>query len=191
MKDVQAIHNYNDESQGRHDYLALPIQVGRHRTQALLDTGAVRNFVSSSFVKKAFIKTQKKEIAYELTTATGQSIARDGINKETVPLRIAIGPHQETISFDVLEMATHDFILGMLWLRRNNPTVDWRAKQLRFPRGLIVKAWEPKSTLNGTLDERTNYRYQGMYAMEASQKGRPITIARSNSDRRESLCTKS
>ena len=80
----------------------------------MLDIGIVRNFVLSSFVKRAFIKIQKKKIAYELTTATGQNITRDGINKETVPLRIAIGPHQETISFDVLEMATHDFILGML-----------------------------------------------------------------------------
>ena len=37
-------------------------------------------------------------------------------------------------------MATYDIILGMPWLRKNNPVIDWRTKQLRFKRGLIIKA---------------------------------------------------
>ena len=32
-------------------YIALPITIGRHQTAALLDTGAVRNFISSRFVR--------------------------------------------------------------------------------------------------------------------------------------------
>jgi len=153
-------------------YIALPITVGRHQTAALLDTGAVRNFVSSSFVKRAHIKTKNKDEVYELVTANGQQMTTHGITKETVPLRIAMQQHNETITFDVLEMATHDFILGISWLQRHNPTVDWKAKQLRFKNGLLVKAWIPGKSRDGVTDERTRRVCQGMHTMWASNKGR-------------------
>ena len=56
-------------------------------------------------------------------------------------------------------MATYDIILGMPWLRKNNPIINWRAKQLRFEGGLVIKAWEPGKPLDIVTDKKTKTRY--------------------------------
>ena len=56
-------------------------------------------------------------------------------------------------------MATYNIILGMPQLKKNNPVVDWRAKQLRFKRGLIIKAQEPGKLLDIITDKKTKTKY--------------------------------
>lgn len=153
-------------------YIALSVIVKGCRATALLDTGAMTNFISSNLVNKANIWTKRKHNPYELVTATGGTVAQEGITRETVPTKIAIQQHNETLTFDVLGMATHDFILGMPWLKKHNPVVDWRAKQLRFQDGLIVKAYVPGRFQTGIQDERTHGRHQGMCFLAASKQGR-------------------
>ena len=63
------------------------------------------------------------------------------------------------MKFNILGMAIYDIILGMPWLRKNNPIIDWRTKQLKFEKGLIIKAWEPGKLLDIITDKKTKTKY--------------------------------
>jgi hypothetical protein len=159
------------EQAGYETYIAIPLQVNGRRTVALLDTGATANFISKSFAGKTRISLQKKKQSYQLTVANGEGMPNSkGITYETTPIRITIQQHNEVLKFDVLEMATHDFILGMPWLKMNNPIIDWNKKTLKMKGGSIVRAWQPTRIRDGPVDEETWNMYQGMHIIQAPNK---------------------
>ena len=46
----------------------------------------------------------------------------------SVPMKLS--KHHEDIDLDVFGMATHDIILGLPWLRKHNPKIDWVKRTL-------------------------------------------------------------
>ena len=56
-------------------------------------------------------------------------------------------------------IAIYDIILGMPWLRKNNLVINWRAKQLKFEGGLVIKVWEPGKLLDIITDKKTKTKY--------------------------------
>ena len=56
-------------------------------------------------------------------------------------------------------MATYDIILGMFWLKKNNPIINQRAKQLKFEGGLIIRAQEPGKLLDIVTDKKIKIKY--------------------------------
>ena len=44
-------------------------------------------------------------------------------------------------------------------LKKNNPIINWRAKQLRFEKGLIVKILKPGKLLNIITDKKIEIKY--------------------------------
>ena len=58
----------------------------------------------------------------------GEAISSNNgmVTQETVPLTmVTLRGHMEQIQFDVINMENHAMILGMPWLKRHNPRVDW------------------------------------------------------------------
>ena len=97
--------------------------VDGHRTIALIDSGADGNFASESFVKSQGIATRsRREGTYKLTVADGSPLPK--VERETIPLLLAIQQHYEEIVLDVIDMASHDIVLGMPWLRKHNLVID-------------------------------------------------------------------
>ena len=43
-----------------------------------------------------------------------------------------IGSHREQIRFEVANLKKHEAILGMPWLKKHNPTINWDKKQISF-----------------------------------------------------------
>ena len=52
---------------------------------------------------------------------------------------IKIGEHKENVDFSILALNEYDAILGMPWLEKNNPSVDFRKRtiELDSSRGII------------------------------------------------------
>jgi hypothetical protein len=42
------------------------------------------------------------------------------------------GPHHESSSFDVCRIGHYPIVLGIPWLRRHNPTIDWQRNAIAF-----------------------------------------------------------
>ena len=50
----------------------------------------------------------------------------------TISLRLALGNHVEIITAYVIEKCKYDLILGLPWLERHAPYVDWNEHSLTF-----------------------------------------------------------
>ena len=42
------------------------------------------------------------------------------------------GGHTELIQFDVIELGDHQIILGILWIKYHNPTINWTLERITF-----------------------------------------------------------
>ena len=54
------------------------------------------------------------------------------VQYETDWLEMFTRHHYEKISFDIVELATQDIYLGMPWLRKHNPVVNWKTGVLNY-----------------------------------------------------------
>ena len=52
-------------------------------------------------------------------------------------------------------MASHDLVLGMPWLKRNNPAIDWRTGTFTLHRGECAIALKPSHRQPSMEDEKT------------------------------------
>ena len=72
--------------------------------------------------EKGFL-LQRKTKPYPLFAIDGQISSNGGmVTHETIPLEmIMLRGHKEEIQFDIVDMNSHAYILGMPWLKKHNP----------------------------------------------------------------------
>jgi len=107
---------------------------GYNQAMALLvDSGASRNFVKSAALKqspalwKELVRTGKREDV-TVRLADGTLIDSEGVSVE---LRFEFNDFICKEKFVVLEI--HDLILGMPWLSKHQPWIDWRSRTIGNP----------------------------------------------------------
>ena len=52
--------------------------------------------------------------------------AESEITYEVLSVPLQIQNHFEQLDLDAFGMATHDVILGLPWLRKHNPRINWK-----------------------------------------------------------------
>jgi len=60
--------------------------------------------------------------------------------EKTESLKIDYKKNISTIKFDVLEIANHEIIFKMPWLKTVNPRIDWEKRTLTIPKSGIITA---------------------------------------------------
>lgn len=131
--------------------------------KALIDSGASGNFISSALVGLRDIPTRRKDQVYELELFQGKGWQ---VNQETLPVPCVIQKHHEEIVLDVVFMKTHDVVLGIPWLRKHNPAIDWTRGVLRMKKhGLVTQ-------LNLTQWQRSPVN-EGEQTLRAAMLGHP------------------
>jgi hypothetical protein len=119
---------------------------GKHAS-FLLDSGASHTYVSKSFVIRNKLSKvadgNEPSVRLSVTLADGTIKPSDGV-LESVPVRIS--SYADDLDFAVTELSsTHDAILGMSWLYRLNPVIDWRAGTISFTKGSETHVLQPSS----------------------------------------------
>jgi hypothetical protein len=108
------------------DLLVFRGRLGRQQVEILLDSGARGNFIRDTLATTLGLETTKnsdrKIILADGATYIGRKIAR-------VPL--ATGTYHDRMDF-ISAPITYDVILGLPWLIRYNPILDWQRRQLTF-----------------------------------------------------------
>ena len=112
------------------------IRLEFHRFIAMINFDATRNFVSSFFVNKKELLTQKKKDAYNLMTINGDSLKNNDemIIEEIIFLTMTLQQHHEELTLNVVRMINHDVVLEMLWLKLHNLNIDWEKRVFAFER---------------------------------------------------------
>ena len=132
--------------------------ISKERAVVMIDSGASRNFLSSSFARKCNIRINT-EYRDNIRLANGQSITGDGIIKS---LRVHLGPYTANLNFSVTQLTQgYDVILGKPWLTKVNPDINWKTNtiKIRTNKGTVV--------LEGINGNKSKYRPR----LETSEAG--------------------
>ena len=96
--------------------------------QGLVDSGASGNFMDEDFVNNLKLTTTKLNYSIRLTLADGKQSTGGFITHEIRNLQLTYGEHTEVISFLITKTPGTPVILGMPWLKKHNPHIDWVKK---------------------------------------------------------------
>ena len=118
--------------------------------EALLDSGATGLVMSFEFAKKQGFKLKKLERPMQVRNVDG-SFNKEGPIENTVEVNIYYQGHRERTEIDVIGGQKWSVILGMPWLARHNPEIDWRTGEVKMTRcpEECGKQWRPVQGKSG------------------------------------------
>ena len=112
-------------------------KIRRRHLRIMIDSGATGNFMTKKVADTWGYKMQLKAEPFKLLVVDGEAISSNQgmVTLETVPLEMTmLRGHKETIQFDIVHMDNHACILGVPWLKKHNPQIDWRDEKLEMSR---------------------------------------------------------
>ena len=101
--------------------------------EALLDSEATGLVMSSEFTKKQGFKLKKLERLMQVRNVNG-SFNKEKPIENMVEVNIYYQGHRERTEIDVIKEQKWMVILGMPWLARHNPEIDWRIGEVKMMR---------------------------------------------------------
>ena len=104
-------------------------------TEVLLDSGAIGLVISEEFAKKHRFRRRKLERPVYMRTVDSM-LNYVGSIVDTVEVEIFFKGHKERMSIDVIEGQKWNVILGISWLARYNPEIDWKTGEVQMTRCL-------------------------------------------------------
>ena len=113
-------------------HLQLPVSLHANtpvQTYTLVDSGASGNYISRQLYDTLSTGRRHKQQPYQLAIANGQT---ELVCHKTQLMEIVTGHYAERIHLDIVKLATQDIYLGMPWLKKHNPVVNWRTGVLTF-----------------------------------------------------------
>ena len=93
---------------------------------ALLDTGVGQTLIHQQFVTKFNLPTNPLQVKH-VVLADNRRIA---INLKPIPFSVVFENLHSTLQGPILDLPSYNVILGLDWLKRNNPRVNWPTSTL-------------------------------------------------------------
>lgn len=106
------------------------------KLRIMVDSGADGNYISPATIARINIPITRIS-PYELQVVDGSHINhnRGVIDQGTVPSKLVMEDgHTEEVQFDIAPIGNHQAILGMPWIRKHNPEIDWIKGTMSFSR---------------------------------------------------------
>ena len=135
MENYYAALNYTETLEHENDHIMVKVHLhGKKETvtiNAMIDSGATEDFIDQEVCNKHGIKMIRAKNPREIYLADGKPSTMGPVTHMTkVPMDIS--SHRELATFQVANLQNHEVILGMPWLRKHNPTIDWNDKKITF-----------------------------------------------------------
>ena len=111
--------------------LKLPKGEKRITTNAMVDSGATEDFIDQQFCIQHQFPVRRLNQPRDIFVIDGKSSSVGPITHEAI-IAMDIGSHREQIRFHVANLKKHEAILGMPWLKKHNPTINWDKEQISF-----------------------------------------------------------
>src|SRR5260370_21418859 len=114
----------------------IPISIKPEKTEettALIDSGAEGMFVNISIAQKWRKTSLVKPVKVQNVDGTANA---NGEIKEKCLITIDCQGKEMTDWFYIMALGDQNFILGLPWLEKYNPVIEWREKTLEFHNSL-------------------------------------------------------
>jgi hypothetical protein len=140
---------------GNHFYVNVIIKgINRSiRSPAIIDSRATALFVSKCFVQHHHIICSPLPNTIALHNIDS-SKNKAGLLTHFVHLTLTIGSWNEPTNFLVTDLSPEDIILGLLWLKKVNPTIDWDSSEMEIPNSPEQFTPSPPYLLRANRSER-------------------------------------
>jgi hypothetical protein len=101
-------------------------------TTALVDSGATGNFLDLGLLSLANFPLQRLPKPIQAYNVDGSTNRKGTILWKT---KIPVSPFQENDDLElmIVSLGRRQIILGMPWLKAQNPHIDWKANTLSLP----------------------------------------------------------
>ena len=121
-----AVHQSIDREISDGILLVVPVRIQGREYRALIDSGATRSFISPACITETGSKTRKNNTFLEL--GNGSKV----LSKfEAMDIPVVIAGRTFRIDFTVSDLLHNvDIVLGITWLKKYNPLVDWSTGNL-------------------------------------------------------------
>ena len=103
------------------------------QVKALVDSGATATFISKRVVESNNLVTEQLANPFDVINVDGTP-NRNGQITHTLRASLQIGSHMSNQNILITDIGRKDMIIGMTFLRRHNPEIDWAAGKWRFTR---------------------------------------------------------
>src|ERR1700676_1602617 len=97
--------------------------VNRYPAIVMVDGGSTGNFIDSKYVLEHQLHTLKLGEAKSVSLADG----RTHLCRSYVTCNVRMGNLKQLITLNIIPLDGYDVILGIPWLRLNNPEFNWKA----------------------------------------------------------------
>ena len=97
----------------------------------IIDSGATEDFINKRICDKQQITTKVAEEPCEIYMADG-NLSEMGSITHLAEVPMEIEGHKELALLQVANLQNHEIILGMPWLKGNNPKIDWEEQKITF-----------------------------------------------------------
>jgi len=102
-------------------------------TNALVDCGATGDFIDEGFVERAKIPTRNLSQPIPVFNVDG-SLNEAGSITKVADMIMTYKGHSERILLAVTQLGKQDTILGMTWLKKHNPEIDFTTGSVKLTR---------------------------------------------------------
>ena len=101
--------------------------------EALLDSGATELFINRELVQNNGIATRVLEHPITVYNIDGTK-DRGGSIMEEVTMIMSYQGHKEKVVFEVCDLGKTNLIIGIKWLKKYNPAINWKTGEVKMSR---------------------------------------------------------
>jgi hypothetical protein len=124
-----------------------------HKTTAMIDCEATENFIDRRFAEQLGLPLTKKLVPRKVLTVDGREL-EGGLVTHDAMVTMVINDHREEIRLHCITIGNSPIIIGLPWLRKHNPNIDWKEGKITFNSEKCGKNCLPTSPHATTVPER-------------------------------------
>jgi hypothetical protein len=102
-----------------------------HYTTAMIDCGATENVIDKKYAEQVGIPLDKKKIPQRVLAVNGREVASSPVTHDTT-VELTTNNYQTMIKLYCITISNSPIILGLPWLKKHNPKINWREGKVMF-----------------------------------------------------------
>jgi predicted aspartyl protease len=185
---IRDINNTGNTRAHMHVPITLAGLNQRITVAAMIDSGASTLFINRKLVEKHNIRTCCLDQPITLLNIDGTP-NRAGQITHVAPLQMTVGPVTESWEFVVTDLGPEEVVLGIEWLKKMNPCVNWKEGTMEIAESTaeridLNRTEQRLYTCKGLLEDNTNklwtsagYTYSQQIAEIAGAEKRARSLA--------------
>ncbi len=130
--------------------LELDCVIGQQKKHALIDSGATHSFASKQLIN-FLSSSQVTEVhaqQLDVSLADGSVVPSDlAIKLDLIFPTAAFDDYEQSHEFRVVPQLNHDVILGMDWLKKYQPDIDWKKLQVILGEHVLKSSTAKRDTV--------------------------------------------